>query len=42
MAGSINKVTLLGNLGKDPTIRTSQNGSKIAAFSVATSTNGMA
>lgn len=37
MAGSINKVTLLGNLGKDPVIRTGQNGSKIASFSLATS-----
>lgn len=37
MAGSINKVTLLGNLGKDPVIRTAQNGSKIASFSLATS-----
>lgn len=37
MAGSINKVTLLGNLGKDPVIRTGQNGGKIASFSLATS-----
>ena len=37
MAGSINKVTLLGNLGKDPVIRTAQNGNKTASFSLATS-----
>ena len=37
MAGSINKVILVGNLGKDPEIRTAQDGSKIASFSVATS-----
>jgi len=36
MAGSINKVTLLGNLGQDPQVRTSQNG-KIVTFSLATS-----
>lgn len=37
MAGSINKVTLLGNLGKDPVIRTGQYGNKTASFSLATS-----
>ncbi|GBR01520.1 single-stranded DNA-binding protein [Acetobacter oeni] len=37
MAGSVNKVILVGNLGKDPEIRSSQNGQKIASFSVATS-----
>ncbi len=37
MAGSLNKVTLLGNLGRDPEIRTTQNGKKIANFSIATS-----
>lgn len=37
MTGSINKVTLLGNLGKDSVIRTGQNGGKIASFSLATS-----
>lgn len=37
MAGSINQVTLLGLLGKDPEIRTTQDGRKIANFSMATS-----
>ena len=37
MAGSLNKVCLLGNLGRDPEIRTTQNGKKIANFSIATS-----
>ena len=37
MAGSINKVILLGRLGADPEIRVSQEGNKIARFSVATS-----
>lgn len=36
MAGSVNKVTLLGNLGADPEIRNTQSGVKIASFSVAT------
>ncbi len=36
MAGSINKVTLLGNLGRDPEVRSSQDGSKIVNFSLAT------
>jgi len=36
MAGSVNKVTLLGNLGRDPEVRSSQDGSKIVSFSVAT------
>ncbi len=39
MAGSVNKVILVGNLGKDPEIRSSQNGGKIASFSIATSEN---
>ena len=34
---SLNKVTLIGNVGKDPDIRSSQNGNQIASFSVATS-----
>ncbi|HWK44402.1 MAG TPA: single-stranded DNA-binding protein [Stellaceae bacterium] len=37
MAGSVNKVTLVGNLGKDPEIRSTNDGTKIASFSVATS-----
>ncbi len=36
MAGSVNKVVLLGRLGGDPEIRVSQDGSKIARFSLAT------
>lgn len=37
MSGSVNKVTLLGNLGADPEIRRTQDGRPIANFSVATS-----
>ncbi len=37
MSGSVNKVILIGNLGKDPEIKTFQNGGKIATFSIATS-----
>ena len=37
MAGSVNKVILLGNLGRDPEIRSTQSGSKMATFSMATS-----
>lgn len=37
MAGSLNQVTLIGNVGKDPDIRTTQAGKKIANLSVATS-----
>jgi single-strand DNA-binding protein len=37
MAGSINKVILVGNLGKDPEIRRTQDGRPIANLSVATS-----
>ena len=37
MAGSINKVILIGNLGRDPEIRTMQNGNKVANLRVATS-----
>lgn len=36
MAGSLNKVTLIGNLGRDPEIRTSNDGKEIANFSIAT------
>jgi single-strand DNA-binding protein len=37
MAGSVNKVILVGNLGKDPEIRTTQDGTKIVNFTLATS-----
>ena len=37
MAGSVNKVILLGNLGQDPDIRTMQSGKKVCTFSLATS-----
>ena len=37
MAGSVNKVILIGNLGKDPEIRRTQDGRPIANLSVATS-----
>ena len=37
MAGSVNKVILIGNLGKDPEVRTLQSGTKVANFTVATS-----
>lgn len=37
MAGSVNKVILVGNLGRDPEIRQTQDGMKIANFSLATS-----
>ncbi len=37
MAGSVNKVILVGNLGRDPEIRNMQNGGKIVNLSVATS-----
>ena len=37
MAGSVNKVILVGNLGKDPEIKTMQSGDKVANFSIATS-----
>ena len=37
MVGSVNKVILLGNLGKDPEIRSLQSGNKMATFSLATS-----
>jgi len=39
MAGSVNKVILVGNLGQDPEIRRTQDGRPIATFSVATSEN---
>ena len=37
MAGSVNKVILVGNLGKDPESRSFQNGGEVVSFSVATS-----
>ena len=37
MAGSVNKVILIGNLGRDPEVRFSQDGNKIVNMSVATS-----
>ena len=39
MAGSVNKVILVGNLGKDPESRTFANGGKVVSFSIATSEN---
>ena len=39
MAGSVNKVILVGNLGKDPESRSFQNGGKVVSFPVATSEN---
>ena len=38
MAGSVNKVILIGNLGRDPEVRTFPNGGKVCNFSIATST----
>lgn len=35
MAGSLNRVTLIGNLGKDPEIRSMQNGNRVASLSLA-------
>ena len=37
MAGSVNKVIVVGNLGRDPEIRTMPNGDRVANLSVATS-----
>jgi single-strand DNA-binding protein len=37
MAGSVNKVILVGNLGKDPEVRSTQSGSVIVTLAVATS-----
>lgn len=36
MAGSVNKVILIGNLGRDPEIRTMQNGARVANLAIAT------
>ena len=37
MAGSVNKVILIGNLGRDPEIRSTQDGREIANLAIATS-----
>jgi single-strand DNA-binding protein len=37
MAGSVNKVILIGNLGRDPEIRSLGSGDRVASFSIATS-----
>lgn len=37
MSRSLNKVTLIGNLGADPEVRSTSNGSRVATFSLATS-----
>lgn len=39
MSASVNKVVLIGNLGKDPEIRSFQSGGRVANFSLATSEN---
>lgn len=39
MAGSVNKVILVGNLGRDPEVRAFQNGGRVARLSIATSEN---
>jgi len=39
MAGSVNKVILVGNLGRDPEVRSSQNGGKVCNLRIATSEN---
>ena len=39
MAKSVNKVILLGNVGKDPEIRSTPSGTMVASFSLATSSN---
>ena len=37
MAGSVNKVILIGNLGRDPEVRSFQNGGKVCNLRIATS-----
>lgn len=37
MSGSLNKVILVGNLGRDPEVRSTQNGDKVANLNIATS-----
>ncbi|MCI4643441.1 MAG: single-stranded DNA-binding protein [Hyphomonadaceae bacterium] len=39
MAGSVNKVILVGNLGRDPEVRQFQNGGQVCNLSIATSEN---
>ncbi len=39
MAGSVNKVILIGNLGRDPEVKTFANGGKVCNLSLATSEN---
>ncbi len=39
MAGSVNKVILVGNVGRDPEVRTFQNGGKVCNLRIATSEN---
>ncbi len=39
MAGSVNKVILVGNLGRDPEVRNTQDGGRLVNLSVATSEN---
>jgi single-strand DNA-binding protein len=39
MAGSVNKVILVGNLGRDPEVRSFQNGGKVCNMTIATSEN---
>jgi single-strand DNA-binding protein len=39
MAGSVNKVILIGNLGRDPEVRATQDGREIATLNIATSEN---
>ncbi len=37
MAGSVNKVIIVGNLGRDPEVRSFQNGGRVCSLNVATS-----
>ena len=39
MAGSVNKVILIGNLGRDPEVRSFPNGGKVCNLRIATSEN---
>ena len=39
MSGSVNKVILVGNLGKDPVVRRMNSGESVVSFSLATSEN---